>query len=551
MSNRRRITRNLAVERLEARQLLTFVAVDFHNHYFAHYGESSSSWMQTLSAKKRTDHLSTILAGSNLNPTLPEFVAFTEHAGRKPYNHRSAVIDLESKLATALKDRPNGAASYGASVGIELSPNAKKNPHFGIPFVDVNSLASNYYNSSTDFGLAKLVTIASLPNQQGLMVWNHPAKTALNDNGNINQDTMQKYLDFMTNTYTKDFRTTSVRASLAAIEFPKYLANYDENREVNKKPDKKPEVNFVDRFKFTEHLMVAATIDGFSLTPTIGSDSHTVFNPLRQATPFVAEKTPIRHGIGILDVKLDTTSSENGLIPESSVKDALSARRGSAIYQRDATISVNGNVGRTVVREGEKVPSLPTTLTVNTERFPAELISRVEARYVIRENFTSSSFLNAMFATKIVPQTTTANSAKTSFTFSTANRGNIALIYFVALDSQNVPVAITAPITVNGSAAVLSPMAALSQPVSNSNPIASNTRTNLVTSTARTDVDSAIQSANLPASSSQTSNSRTASLVTKTRKLPQAPASREFETVDAIFAQYRAADLLDSSFQQL
>lgn len=547
----RRMTRNLAVECLEARQLLTFVAVDFHNHYFAHFGEGDAPWLKNLPATNRAADLSKILAGSqrnpdgsdklgdasDVNPTLPEFVAFTEHAGWRTYNQRAAVIDLESKLTTALADRPKGAASYGASVGIELSPNNTINPHFGVPFVDANSLSSSYYNSSTNFGLNKLVTIANLPNQQGLMVWNHPAATALKTSGGITQTTMQQFLNFMTNTYGSNFRTSSVRASLAAIEFPKYLDTTAANSTDT--------TNFVDRFRFTERLMVAATIDGFSLTPTIGSDSHTEFNPLHLATPFVSEKPTIRNGIGILD----TLSPVSGLISESSVKGALSARRGGAVYQRDATISVNGSVGGNQVREGGRFASLPTTLTVNVERFPAGLIDRVEARYVIHENFTSSSFRNATFANKIVSQTTTANSAKTSFTFSTANRGNVALIYFVALDSQNVPVAITAPIRVSGSAAVLFPVAALSQPVSNSVATASNTGTSLVPSSPRTDVVAAIQSANPPATSSRAGNSCSVSLFASTRKSFPAATTAELDSVDAIFAQLRATDLLDSPLQ--
>lgn len=128
MSNRRQrsMIRNLALERLEARQLLTFVAVDFHNHYFAHFGDRNFEWEKKLPANRRESDLRKILANSNLNDTLPEFVTFSEHAGHKPWNHSAAVVDLESKLVTALEKRPD-AASYGASVGIELSPDKKTN----------------------------------------------------------------------------------------------------------------------------------------------------------------------------------------------------------------------------------------------------------------------------------------------------------------------------------------------------------------------------------------------------------------------------------------
>ncbi len=525
------MNRCLAVELLESRRLLTFVAVDFHNHYFAHYGAGGTPWQNNLPAANRASHLSTILAGANLNTTIPEFVSFSEHAGWKTYNQPSAVKDLESKLATALANRPANAASYGASVGIELSPNDTKNPHFGVPFVDANSLSSTYYNSSTDFGLDKLVTIANLPNQQGLMVWNHPAATALNTSGGLTRTTMQQFLNFMTNTYGSNFRTSAVRTSFAAIEFPKYFDTTATNLVDT--------TNFTDRFRFTERLMVAATIDGFRLTPTIGSDSHTEFNPLRLTTPFVAEMPTIRNGIGILD----TPTPVSGLVSESSVRDALAARRGAAVYQRDATISVNGNLGSSIVREGASVASLPTTLTVNVERFPPSLINRVEARYVIRENFTSTSFLNATFENKIVSHAATANATKTSFTFSTTNRGNVALIYFVALDNQNVPVAITAPIFATGSSAATSPVTVLSQTPVNTNRFAPAIleSPNASTSSARDRFGLVVQSP-IPATTSLQLARQSPAILSPSRS--PSVATREFDLIDSFFTELGASGIL-------
>ena len=438
-----------SAESLESREMLAPVVVDFHNHFFAHFGEDGDAWSSALPKSERAANLKKVLEASNLNTSLPEFVTFSEHAGWATYNHRAAVVDLETQLQTALSARGRGSPAYGASVGIELTANDSRNPHIGFPFLDVNSVSSTYYNSTQSFGLEKLGLLAGLPSQQGLMVLNHPVATKLRNGGKLNSKTVGEYLSFLDNYYT-GLRTAAVRASLAAIEFPAY-------KKTDKAPKDPSQYSFKQKFTFAEELMVSAITDNFRLTPTIGSDSHTVFKTVNGKTtvvslptPFVEDAVVERDAIGILD----TLSAVTGLVDESSVKEALASRRGAVVYQRDATIKVTGGLsGTNIVREGAKVSTLPTTLTVTTAGFSAGTVARVDARYVSRAKFSSSEFLAKNVASVINTKTTTADSAKTSFTFTNDNAADIAVIYFVAYDSDNAPIAITAPIIATGSSA--------------------------------------------------------------------------------------------------
>ena len=436
-----RTNRPISVEFLEHRSLpaATFVAVDFHNHFFSHYGETAqndataaSNWKTQLPASRRQQDIETILQTASMKTSLPEFVGFSEHAGYSLYNNPTEVRDLEAKLAAYLGAITNQPPAFGGTVGIELTPQNSAG-HLGVPFLNV---ATFNYSSGTSFGFGRLVEVAGL----SPLIWNHPAGSI---DAGAARSTLQDFRNFMDNAYTSNFRNNAtVKNAVAAIEFPRNM-----------------NADFAIDFKFTERAMVAATVDGFWLTPTLGSDSHTQYSfngsALKLEAPFTSPNPSaqaVKAGTGLLEFDVLSNSK---YIPEADGKAALQSRRGSVVYQPSATIRVDGNGG---TREGSKVTSLPPILTVSVTGFPVNTLARVEAHYVLKNSITATTKINMLdpgddpnqpYSIKRVE--CTPNASKTAFTFSTANRGNIAFVYFVAYDSGNTPIAITAPTIVTGS----------------------------------------------------------------------------------------------------
>lgn len=531
----RRTSRSLAVEVLEHRRLLVgdIVAVDFHNHFFSHYGETAqndataaSNWKTQLPSSRRQQDIATILQGASAKTSLLEFVGFSEHAGFLPYNNPTEVRDLESKLTSYLATLTNQSAAFGSSVGIELTPQNGDLEHLGVPFLDVASFS---YSSSTGFGLGRLIEVAGL----SPLIWNHPAGS----NAGVTRSTLQDFRTFMDSKYTPNFRgNATVKGAVAAIEFPKNMNS-----------------NFAEDFKFTERAMVAATVDGagtngafngFWLTPTLGSDSHTQYSfngsTLKLDAPFTATNPSaqaIKPGVGLLEIDVPTGAK---FIPEANAKAALQSRRGSVVYQPSATIRVDGTGG---VREGSKVSSLPQTLTVTVAGFPPNSIAKVEAHYVLKNSITAST------AIKIGPASdtsntiktieTAANATKTAFTFSAANPSNIAFVYFVAYDTTNTPLAITAP-TIATAPAVAQPSVALVAAPS----VLSKTTGDDPSITRRS--ITAIANQQLRANVNQPQSTTLSSPTAKTTAVTQSSRIRSYDTaIDHVFEEIGSMSLLE------
>jgi hypothetical protein len=103
-----------------------FVAVDFHAHFFSHYGATgsflkgtaASNWETQLKASERLGRIDRIFNGkivsnglipgvTSINAAIPEAAFFTEHAGWSTYNYPGVVRDLETKVTQFLNNQPS------------------------------------------------------------------------------------------------------------------------------------------------------------------------------------------------------------------------------------------------------------------------------------------------------------------------------------------------------------------------------------------------------------------------------------------------------------
>lgn len=340
-------------EVLGLRQMLAadlMVAVDLHNHYFAHWREAAAKTTDT-----RVDFTKTLGSASpkgralieqNLGivesqfPTVvvagqdaPRYMGSTEHLGFEGYtsDERKGALELYYENVAALdeineKSLANPAsgndlsafAQFGGS-GVELTPKSDdESGHIGLPFIDLYKpdIAAEI-SKRTEFGFEILNTGAF---RNELKIINHPMsdKVDMSILGNANNTSILKMRKFVRQTWTPDIARS--KGSVVAMEFPKRPLD----EPVKPEQESEDVKQYRKKINRAEQFYVGMLSDGYYLSPSFGSDTHSLKGNVSTLVPFKK---------GSVTLAFVNPLTNDNTVREDDVEDAFRRRDISIVRQ--------------------------------------------------------------------------------------------------------------------------------------------------------------------------------------------------------------------------
>jgi hypothetical protein len=340
-------------EMLGLRQMLAadlMVAVDLHNHYFAHWRDAAAKTTDTQVDFTKTLGSATpkgrALIEQNLRivesqfPTVvvagqevPRYMGSTEHLGFEGYtsDDRNGALEYYYQNVAALDEINENSvagpgsgndlsafAQFGGS-GVELTPKSDdESGHIGLPFIDLYKPdVAAEISKRTDFGFEILNTGAF---RNELKIINHPMsdKVDISILGNANNTNIIKLRKFVRQTWTPDIARS--KDSVVAMEFPKRPLD-----EPTTKNDESDDVKqYRKRIKRAEQFYLGMLSDGYYLSPSFASDAHSLKGNVSTLVPFKK---------GSVTLAFVNPLTSDNTVREDDVEDAFRRRDVSIVRQ--------------------------------------------------------------------------------------------------------------------------------------------------------------------------------------------------------------------------